>query len=106
MPYPDLCPDRLESGGTSAVASLIVKRAAVEIRMQRFPIDHESGADGFVLFGPVHQQVKASMVNVVDVLKIDVQLHIVRHTLQFRSKSTKAMNVAAPCNRNTAVLSG
>ena len=45
------------------------------------------------------------MVNVVEMLKIYVQLYIVRHTLQFRSKSGRRMNVAAPCNRNTAVLS-
>jgi hypothetical protein len=39
----------------------------VEVRAQRFPIDDQCSAGAFVLLGPVHQQVEAGMIDVIEV---------------------------------------
>ena len=61
----------------------------IKPRVQRLPIDHEFAARGFVLLRPVHQQVQASVVDVVQVLKIDVQFGSIRNLLQLARQPRK-----------------
>ena len=50
--------------------------------MQRVPVDHQLSAGLLVLFGPVHQQVEAGVIDVGEVLEVDMQLGIGRNLFQ------------------------
>ena len=58
----------------------------MKVGVKRFPINNECSADGLVLFSPAHQQIKARVVDVVQVLEINVQLDVMWHTLQLCGK--------------------
>ena len=64
--------------------------------MQRLPIDDKRAARAFVLFRPIHQEIEASMVDVIEMLEIDVQFDIVWNAFQFGSQQGQSDECGRP----------
>jgi hypothetical protein len=76
-------------GAISVVAIAIMSRLA-ESRLKTLPIDHKVAARGFVLLLPVHEQIEASMVDVIKMFEMHVQLPARRNCLKLGSQSWKS----------------
>ena len=72
--------------------------------MQRIPVDDEGSPGRFMLFIPVDQQVETSVVDVVEMLEIDVQFHVVWNLLKHFGKHRKPNECRGPFKAQDSFL--